>query len=160
MNTPRGECAYLISTIVCPTFQLGTLRVGRPITDPELLRKLLSHVWRNFSGHPKTTAVLRTVYPEIPDKDELHKFWTGTGVAIAARPRGGVRNASQNGDTEVTISDLEIVPFVWSTNRKPEIYLQECGKCGHTVLFREQPSRLDNYCKRCDSYDIRDIKLD
>ena len=82
----------------------------------------------NFCGHPKTTELLKKSGLKIPEqlikKDKSGKvvlnhfnkpqgeFWDGNGIAVAARPRGGVRASVQDGDTEVSsLEDLEFLQF-------------------------------------------------
>lgn len=97
----------LCSTVVVPSFCSQTLRVEA--LTPEQFRELLSGVTRNLCGHPVTNAVLCAECPTLPGFEKA--FWNGEGVALAARPRGGVRGASQSGDTQVTFSDLEFCKF-------------------------------------------------
>ena len=82
---------------------------------------------RNFCGHPATTDVLNASGLNIPSQlivtdsegnpvlnrfgSPQGQFWNGVGVAVAARPRGGVRAAAQTGDTEVSLDGLEFLQF-------------------------------------------------
>ena len=100
---------HLISTVVAPSFTSGTLVVHA--VDHNKLADLLGQVTVNLHGHAATVDVLRTLCPTIPEAKR--GFWDGTGTALAVRPRGGVRGASANGDTAVTLDDLEAVLVTW-----------------------------------------------
>ena len=99
----------LVSTVVAPKFEAGRLELEA--VDREYLLALLPRVTRNLCGHPMTDAVLRTECPSLPVPERA--FWAGDGFALAVRPRGGVRGARQEGDTEVTLDDLEAVLYRW-----------------------------------------------
>lgn len=98
----------LLSTIVAPAFTDCTIRVQALHRDEFLV--LLAAAEQNYCGHPLTWAVLAPHTTDLPAA-ERGKFWDGTGIAIAARPKGGVRNATVNGDTQVTLADLEFCMF-------------------------------------------------
>lgn len=99
----------LVSTVVAPRFETGQLNIEA--VDREYLLALLPKVDRNLCGHPVTDAVLRAECSTLPEPERA--FWGGEGFALAVRPRGGVRAARQEGDTEVTLDDLEAVLFRW-----------------------------------------------
>jgi hypothetical protein len=101
------ENISLTSTIVVPSFNHASMRIIA-LTKEQFLA-LLPQVTQNYCGHPLTMAVLKSECPSLPDKNG--QFWDGQGTAIAARPKGGVRNAASVGDTEVTIDDLEFCKF-------------------------------------------------
>jgi hypothetical protein len=101
----------LVSTVVAPSFSAGRLEIT-PITTGEL-PTFLANVTRNLCGHPITDAVLRAVCSTLPMPERA--FWTGEGHALAVRPKGGIRGAHQEGDTEVTLDDLEAVLFYWES---------------------------------------------
>jgi len=99
----------LISTVVAPTFESGTLLVTKIDNN---LQWFLENVTINLHGHAATVAVLKELVPTLPD---AHRgFWDGTTQAIAVRPKGGVRGAA-GGDTQVTLQDLEAVVVTWMT---------------------------------------------
>lgn len=93
----------LLSTVVAPDFGGGIIEIKK-LTKQQFL-DLLPLVDRNLCGHPVTNAVLRAECPTLPDPEKA--FWDGTGQALAARPMGGVRGASIQGDTQVTLDGLE-----------------------------------------------------
>ena len=93
----------LLSTVVAPTFQSGELSIIA--VGKEELPDLLGRVNRNLCGHPITNKVLREVCPTLPENKR--EFWDGHSLALAARPKGGVRKSSEDGDTQVTLDDLE-----------------------------------------------------
>jgi len=99
----------LVSTVVAPKFASGRLELTA--VDREYLLTLLKRVTRNLCGHPVTDGVLRAVCPSLPQPERA--FWAGEGHALAVRPKGGVRGAQAEGDTQVTIEDLEAVLFTW-----------------------------------------------
>ena len=100
----------LVSTVVAPVFSSGRLELEKLTT--ERLISLLPYVHRNLCGHPVTDKVLREMCPYLPVPERA--FWDGYGPALAVRPKGGVRNARAEGDTEVTtINELEAVLFRW-----------------------------------------------
>ncbi len=99
----------LVSTVVAPVFKSGMLELTE--VDRNYLLVLLPRVTRNLCGHPITDSVLRALCPALPQPERA--FWNGEGLALAVRPRGGVRAARQEGDTEVTIEDIEAVLFRW-----------------------------------------------
>lgn len=98
----------LLSTAVVPRFEAGTLRV-EPV-DLADLPAILRRVTRNLCGHPATNDVLKTLCPTLPVPER--GFWDGTGVAVAVRPRGGVRGGHQS-DVAVTVDDLEAAVVKW-----------------------------------------------
>jgi len=102
---------YLLSTVVAPSFKSARLEIRELTRDEFLARLKLVDV--NLCGHPLTNQVLREVCPTLPEPQKA--FWQGDGIAIAARPRGGVRGASANGDTKVTLDDLEFCELKYST---------------------------------------------
>jgi hypothetical protein len=99
----------LVSTVVAPKFGNGRLELTA--VDREYLLTLLPCVTRNLCGHPVTDTVLRQECPTLPEPERA--FWNGEGLALAVRPRGGVRGARQEGDTAVTLEDVEAVLFRW-----------------------------------------------
>lgn len=99
----------LVSTVVAPKFETGRIEIQA--VDDAYLLQLLPLVTRNLCGHPVTDGVLRAVCPTLPTPERA--FWEGDGHALAVRPKGGVRAASQEGDTEVTLNDLEAALFYW-----------------------------------------------
>lgn len=100
---------YLLSTVVAPSFRNATITITE-LTQDEFLRQL-SQVNVNLCGHPVTNQVLRDAYPALPEPKK--EFWNGDGIAIAARPRGGVRGASVNGDTVVTLAEMEFCEIAY-----------------------------------------------
>jgi len=100
---------YLLSTVVAPSFRSATLRIEE--LTCEQFAELLAQVNTNLCGHPATNAVLRQIRPDLPEP--VKAFWQGDGVAIAARPRGGVRGASVVGDTPVSLDDLELCKITY-----------------------------------------------
>lgn len=105
----EGTKMTLLSTVVAPAFAAGTLTL-RPVSAEEL-PGLLAGVTRNLCGHPVTDGVLRGLCPALPTPERA--FWTGDSLGLAVRPRGGVRAATQTGDTLVTLADLEAVVVQW-----------------------------------------------
>jgi hypothetical protein len=101
---------YLLSTVVAPSFKSARLEI-RELTRDEFIARL-GLVTTNLCGHPVTNRVLRDVCPTLPEPQKA--FWQGDGVAIAARPRGGVRGASVTGDTPVSLDDLEFCELKYS----------------------------------------------
>lgn len=99
----------LVSTVVAPVFASGRLHLE--VVDRNYLLQLLPLVSRNLCGHPITDSVLRAVCPSLPQPERA--FWNGEGLALAVRPRGGIRNARAEGDTEVTLAEVEAVLFRW-----------------------------------------------
>lgn len=99
----------LLSTVVAPEFAAGLLSVS-PV-DPETLKELLPHIDRNLCGHPATIRVLKDLCPSLPESERA--FWDGSTTGLAVRPRGGVRNAAQAGNTQVTLDDLEAALVYW-----------------------------------------------
>lgn len=99
----------LVSTVVAPSFSAGRLELT-PVS-PDDLPAYLSNVTRNLCGHPVTDKVLRELCPSLPVPERA--FWAGDGHALAVRPKGGVRAARAEGDTEVKLEDLEAVLFQW-----------------------------------------------
>ena len=97
----------LVSTIVAPAFTDCTISV-KALTA-EAFADLLPHVTKNMCGHPLTIAALTEAFPNLPPQER--GFWDGRGVALAARPKGGVRGAVASGDTAVSLADLEFVEF-------------------------------------------------
>lgn len=110
---PRGECQFfpqeltLLSTVVAPAFAPGRLT----LVPTSITSGVLDQVTRNLCGHPVTDAVLRAVRPTLPQPERA--FWDGATMGLAVRPKGGVRGATQMGDTQVTIQDLEAVLVRW-----------------------------------------------
>ena len=107
----------LLSTVVAPSFSAGAL-VLTPV-HADQLPGFLRGVTRNLCGHPVTVGVLRELCPTLPEAER--GFWTGDTVGLAVRPKGGVRGASQQGDTLVTLSDIEAVLVEW----KPEVLSEQ-----------------------------------
>jgi hypothetical protein len=98
----------LVSTVVAPTFARGVISIDKTVTD---LTVILPHVTRNLCGHPLTNEVLKSIHTDLPAPEK--GFWDGKGIALAVRPKGGVRGAAQTGDTKVGMVDLEAVLFTW-----------------------------------------------
>ena len=107
----------LLSTVVAPAFSAGALVITPVYADQ--LPSFLRGVTRNLCGHPVTVGVLKELCPTLPESER--GFWTGDTVGLAVRPKGGVRGASQQGDTLVTLSDLEAVLVEW----KPEVLSEQ-----------------------------------
>ena len=107
----------LLSTVVAPSFSAGAL-VLTPV-HADQLPGFLRGVTRNLCGHPVTVGVLRELCPTLPESER--GFWDGSTVGLAVRPRGGVRGAGQQGDTLVTLGDLEAVLVEW----KPEVLSEQ-----------------------------------
>jgi hypothetical protein len=126
-----GMNITLLSTVVAPSFEAGLLSVT-PV-EPAELPGLLPQVTRNLCGHPVTNGVLQEVYPDLPAPEKA--FWTGDTVGLAARPKGGVRGASQEGDTKVTLDDLEfaLVRYVKPGELNPDnLWREGCALRGLT----------------------------
>ena len=100
----------LLSTVVAPEFAAGSL-VVKPVDVRNELSILLHQVDRNLCGHPVTNKVLRAICPALPES--IKEFWDGSTEGLAVRPKGGVRNAAQEGDTQVTLDDLEAALVRW-----------------------------------------------
>jgi hypothetical protein len=109
----EGQLITLLSTVVAPAFSAGALVITPVYADQ--LPGFLRGVTRNLCGHPVTVGVLKELCPTLPEAER--GFWTGDTVGLAVRPKGGVRGASQQGDTLVTLSDIEAVLVEW----KPEV---------------------------------------
>ncbi|WP_447859635.1 hypothetical protein [Nitrospira calida] len=103
------EALTLLSTVVAPAFVAGRLEL-QPVSH-DALPTLLGRVTRNLCGHPVTDKVLRDLCPSLPPQEKA--FWTGQGVGLAIRPKGGVRGAGAQGDVQVTLEDLEAVLVTW-----------------------------------------------
>lgn len=97
----------LCSTVVVPSFDDAMVTI-RKMTKKEFVAAL-KKVTRNLCGHPVTSAVLRAACPTLPESERA--FWNGDGIAIAARPKGGVRNGREN-EAQITIDDLEFCKFI------------------------------------------------
>lgn len=97
----------LLSTVVAPSFNGGML----DITPVEITADLLGKITRNLCGHPLTTEVLTNICPSLPKSEKA--FWNGEPRGLAIRPRGGVRASAQEGDTKVSLNDLEAVFVDW-----------------------------------------------
>jgi len=100
----------LLSTVVAPEFAAGSL-VVEPVDVKNELSILLRQVNRNLCGHPVTNQVLRGICPTLPESKR--EFWDGSTEGLAVRPKGGVRNAAQEGDTRVCLEDLEAALVRW-----------------------------------------------
>ncbi len=105
----------LLSTVVAPAFVAGTLSL-EPVAPADLAGRLVE-VDRNLCGHPVTDRVLREVYPRLPAAERA--FWDGSTPGLAVRPRGGVRGAQANGDTQVSLADLEAGLVTWTPAPAP-----------------------------------------
>jgi len=100
----------LLSTVVAPRFGTGTLYLLE--IPAEKLPGYLAEVTRNLCGHPVTDGVLRAVCPSLPAPERA--FWDGADPGLAVRPRGGVRGAQANGDTQVAgLEQVEAVLVTW-----------------------------------------------
>lgn len=97
----------LLSTVLAPKFIRATI----VITPVEITPELLASIEVSFAGHP-TDSVLRAMRPDLPIAVR-GQFWDGNGVGLAVRPKTGVRNAAQTGDTTVALQDLEAVIMQW-----------------------------------------------
>ena len=119
----------LTSTAVIPNWNKQGSLICTPLTS-EKFSEIIKNSDKiyNFCGHPSTTELLKKSGLSIPDqllqyvdgKVKLHPkfktpmgaFWDGIGIGIAARPRGGIRSAATNGDTELSSLDqLEFLRF-------------------------------------------------
>ncbi|RLC17907.1 MAG: hypothetical protein DRI57_09165 [Deltaproteobacteria bacterium] len=98
----------LLSTVVAPKFSGGMLA----LTPVKITADLLSQVSRNLCGHPVTSEVLQKIFPALPEQKKA--FWDGSTRGLAIRPKGGVRASTQDGDTKVTLDDLEAVLVDWT----------------------------------------------
>jgi len=120
----------IVSTALVADWSKKGKLICTPLTADEFVKTVKSaEEIKNFCGHPKTTAALNesglNIPPQLTKKDKngepiLHpkfgtpqgEFWDGNGVAVAARPKGGVRSAAAQGDTEVSrLDDLEFLMF-------------------------------------------------
>ena len=118
----------LVSTALVADWTVAGSLVCTPLTSEQFAEVINSaDEVRNFCGHPATTNVLNASGLNIPAQlvvtdsegnpvlnrfgSPQGQFWDGVGVAVAARPRGGVRAAAQTGDTEVSLNDLEFLQF-------------------------------------------------
>lgn len=108
----KWEGITLLSTVVAPSFTDGRLTIREVSVSDAFFHHLLAGVDRNLCGHPLTDKVLRSVCPSLPPQERA--FWDGASEGLAVRPKGGVRGASQTGDTEVTLDGLEAVLVSWS----------------------------------------------
>jgi hypothetical protein len=101
----------LVSTVVLPRFPGAgeSFRLEGFGPTREQVQNLLQRVEVNYCGHPATVEALRSVAPDLPDP--VKGFWDGKGIALAARPKGGVRGAAATGDTQVSFEDLEFAVF-------------------------------------------------
>ena len=82
-----------------------------PVDIKNELSILLHQVDRNLCGHPVTNSILRAICPTLPESKR--EFWDGSTTGLAVRPKGGVRNAGQEGDTRITLDDLEAALVSW-----------------------------------------------
>lgn len=98
----------LLSTVLAPKFIRATI----VLTPVEITPELLASIEVSFAGHPATDSVLRAMRPDLP-VSVRGQFWDGNGVGLAVRPKTGVRNAGQTGDTAVALQDLEAVIMQW-----------------------------------------------
>jgi hypothetical protein len=98
-----NQISFAITSTVVAPFQACKLLVA-PLTT-EQFKELCSLVAHNFCGHPVTLQKLQEAGVELPAAQK-GQFWDMKGVAIAARPLGGVRGAS-----EVQLSGLEELEF-------------------------------------------------
>lgn len=136
----------LLSTAVAPKFVSGDLHL-MPVAD---LEEALRHVKRNLHGHMPTILALRKLCPDLPDP--VREFWDGTGLALAVRPRGGVRGG---GDVELTINDLECVYVEFSEKGWPPLHLElhyDDDPLGLDLSLKLRPSEFDRHkwgCPRC-----------
>jgi hypothetical protein len=105
----------LLSTVVAPSFSAGALVLTPVYADQ--LPGFLRGVTRNLHTCWHTEDVLRMHCPTLPKAERDDGEWDGDTVGLAVRPKGGVRGASQQGDTLVTLGDLEAVLVEW----KPEV---------------------------------------
>lgn len=133
------ETITLLSTVVAPAFAQGSIDIS-PV-DAEQLPALLAQVSRNLCGHPVTDTVLRAIYPALPAL--VREFWDGRGVALAVRPRGGVRGSTKEGDTPVTLADLEAVTVRWRPQRWTigEGERVICDQCNHPIASGQEAVR-------------------
>jgi hypothetical protein len=116
----------LVSTaLVADWTKKGSL-VCTPLTSEQFVSLVKNAEIKNFCGHPATTEILNNSGLNIPDqiiqlnpdgspKKNSHgfpqgAFWNGVGLAVAARPKGGVRAAVH--DTLVNnLDELEFLQF-------------------------------------------------
>ena len=120
----------LVSTVILSDWSVSGKLVCSPLTSNEFANLINSaENILNYCGHPETTNKLKESGLNIPDqlvkKDNngnviLHpkfktpqgEFWDGKGLAIAARPKNGVRNAANTGDTIInSLDELEFIKF-------------------------------------------------
>jgi len=101
----------LVSTVVLPRFpkEGEAFRLEGFGPTREQVLNMLQRVEVNYCGHPATVEALKAICPDLPAP--VKGFWDGKGIALAARPKGGVRGAAASGDTQVTFDDLEFVVF-------------------------------------------------
>lgn len=96
----------LTSTVIAP-FQPCKLLVAQLTADE--FRVLCEGVTQNFCGHPVTLQHLASAGVELPEPQK-GQFWDMRGIAIAARPKGGVRGAAE---VEIdALSELEFCAFI------------------------------------------------
>lgn len=92
----------LTSTVVAP-FTPCKLLVAALTADE--FRVLCEAVTANFCGHPTTLEKLASANLELP-APQKGQFWNMKGIALAARPKGGVRGAA-----EVELNALDQLEF-------------------------------------------------
>lgn len=92
----------LTSTVVAPFSPCKV--VVAPLTT-EQFKELCALVTHNFCGHPITLQKLQDAGVELPTAQK-GQFWDMKGIALAARPKGGVR-----GSAEVELNALDELEF-------------------------------------------------
>jgi len=120
----------LVSTVLLASWDRPGSLVCTPLKSEEFL-SILNDADEviNFCGHPITTVKIREAGVTIPDqlmqldkdgevkinnftKKPQGAFWDGHGVAVAARPKAGVRGSAAAGDTNVSsLDELEFMRF-------------------------------------------------
>ena len=119
----------IVSTALVADWTIKGSLVCTPLTAKEFSASInRADQINNFCGHPATTKLLNEGGLSIPPQLLVYEadgttpkknaqgfpqgaFWNGQGVAVAARPKGGVRGA-QTGDTVVsTLEQLEFLQF-------------------------------------------------
>lgn len=123
------EKINLVSTALVADWTKKGVLICTPLTSDEFAEVIINaNEVVNFCGHPATTKLLKDSGLAIPDQllqynaDGSTKinlqggsqgaFWNGQGIAVAARPKGGVRASTATGDTLVSsLNQLEFLQF-------------------------------------------------
>jgi len=123
----------IVSTALVADWSLKGSLICTPLSADEFVAIVgNAKELENFCGHPETTKTLNDSGIKIPAqtmrldsegnsilhpkfKTPMGDFWDGKGIAVAARPRGGVRNTSVEGDTKInSLDNLEFLMFEFS----------------------------------------------